>query len=168
MPSLSPRCLSPHLLLLCLSLSLARPCSRVSISHLLFFPAAVTAATLRLICADGPEHTGCRSLARNPVEWKLNQSLFVMSARPRLPFYPPRILRRISAPSASAGTSDSTLTVSTAVCLYQRHSKSFRAPLCSNTSPSGCIVNYVPELRALIISRYIFAHYICTPRVHSF
>lgn len=87
-----------------------------SISHL-FSSTAVTAATLRLICVDGPKHTGRRSLARNPVEWKLNQSLFVMSARPVCLFIPRGLCAGLARRRLDR-TPDSPLTVSTAVCLY--------------------------------------------------
>lgn len=91
-----------HLLRLIVSLSFSLS---TAISHLLFSSAAVTAATLRLICADGPKHTGRRSLAcslarAKPGRVKIKSELICHERALRLPFYPPRTLRRISAPPA--------------------------------------------------------------------
>lgn len=95
-----------------------------------FSSAAVAAATLRLICADGPRHTERTGVARaKPSRVKIKSELICHERAPRLPFYPPRTLRWISARRGSAvSPTDSPLTVSTAVCLYQRHSKSVGPP----------------------------------------
>lgn len=127
-PPLSPLFSSISFVLLSLffSLSISRAPIPAVHSHLLFSSAAVTAATLRLICADGRKHTGRRSLARaKPGRVKIKSELICHERAPRLLFYPPRTLRRISVPPPRQP--DSSLTISTAVCLYQR-SKSFHCP----------------------------------------
>lgn len=86
-----------------------------------------------------------------------------MSARPVCLFIPRGLCAGLARRQLDR-TPDSLLTVSTAVCLYQRHSKSFRR----TRSARCCIVNYVAELRALITSRYIFTHYSRTPRAFVF
>lgn len=90
-----------------------------------------------------------------------------MSARPVCLFIPRGLCAGLARRRLDR-TPDSPLTVSTAVCLYQRHSKSFRRTLSVRPSVRRCIVNYVAELRTLIISRYIFTHYSRTPRAFVF